>query len=278
VAIRLVADTNILSATITEQFLSIGTDHHLMIPDFVWMELYKSNSVEGMRQSLAIIKDFPDQIFHLKGSKSILSLDPRPAAFGNRMIWRSAGKEFKRKLQILNNAHAIHIEQAPQFKAHYAAAIEHFALMDEISAEMPQFFFDIASALTVNELKNIRRDEPYSIDVIERVLNITDILSSGFAKSKRLSVHPSTPKSYFDAYATRSALAQALFFINWVRKGNPLNLNRKKLKNDLVDRIIGTYATYFNGVLTHDEGLREAHLEQRVVLEKLGARVPRQFV
>jgi hypothetical protein len=278
VAIRLVADTNIFSSDITAQFLSLGSDHHLMIPDFVWMELYQSNSVIGMRQSFAIIKNFSDQIFHLKGSKEILSLDPRPAAFGNRMIWQSAGKEFKKTLQVLEHSRVSHIKNSPQFRAHYAAAIQHFALMDEISAEIPDLLSGIASSLSENELKNIRRSEPYSVEVINRVLDITNVISSGIARSKMLPIKLLDNKSYFDSYATRSALSQALFFISWVRKGSPAIMNPKKLRNEFVDRIIATYSTYFNGVLTNDEGLKQAHLELRIVLEKLGARVPKQFL
>lgn len=275
---RLIADTNCLSEEITKQFLQLGSDYHVMLPDFVWMEVYKSNSIDGLRQSFQILKEFPKQVFHLKGTRAVVSTDPRPPAFGDRIIWPGATQEFERTLELIEKTPAVLLEHSRSFRRHHSAAMEHFEKMIAISAEFPEMFAGIESGLNHSEIKNIRRDEPYSMETIHRLMNITEILAEGARKSKLFSAPKVTRNSYFDDFTTRISLSFGLAFIKWVRMGSPVQQKPERLRNDFVDRIIATYATYFNGVLTKDKGLENTHLELRIVLEKLGARVPSQFL
>jgi hypothetical protein len=53
-----------------------------------------------------------------------------------------------------------------------------------------------------------------------------------------------------------------------------MNRSPEKVRNDFIDLNFATVGTYFNGLMSVDKRALDIHLELRVVLERLGARMP----
>ncbi|MCR2835248.1 hypothetical protein [Parerythrobacter lacustris] len=248
------------------------------MPDFVWMEIYKPQSIDGLRASLSVAADFPSQVLHLRGAREIAGIDPRPAGFGNRMIWPGAQRDLNGTIRVLETFDDSSIARFRSFQSHTEAANQHLGSMIAAAGDLPELFTSISRNLTQHELKIIRKRGRLPLTVIEKIMEMTRVLSEGFAKSPHIKIKRPSPKSYFDSYIVRVSLSLSLYFLDWVRRGSPKNQSPKRIRNDVIDRVIATYGTYFNGVLTKDRKAYDAHIELRIVLENLNARVPQQYV
>ena len=64
----------------------------------------------------------------------------------------------------------------------------------------------------------------------------------------------------------RVAVCQAALLLHWARKSGLDSRPPEKLRNDMMDCAVSAYATFFDGLLTHDSTLREVHNFARALL------------
>jgi hypothetical protein len=87
--------------------------------------------------------------------------------------------------------------------------------------------------------------------------------------------HPSgirlpSPQDLPNTFLFRHALCAYLLHVRWIKNGGQKNVKPEKIRNDLVDVIFCSYATFFDGMLTHDKKLASLHDESRAVLGLIG--------
>lgn len=74
---RLVVDSGMLQSEDLRQFLDASASNFAVLPDFVWFELYKQESIGAIVAGMSVIGEFPEQVIVLKPGKEIAQIDPR---------------------------------------------------------------------------------------------------------------------------------------------------------------------------------------------------------
>jgi hypothetical protein len=272
---RIVVDSNQLNAEALRRFLSASPNNIAVLTDYVWMELYKSNSIPILKQAFSVLRDFPNQTANLWGTKKIAGMDFRGAALGDMMIRSRAKNDFARTLSQIDRLDDAGPLELAEITPHVEAAREHLdgrmlADMTHVQESFPmmmRFFSE-------QQIRSIRRDEPLTAEMADTIgfiiRNTSGILASRHpSKPKKI-----TAKSYFDSFITRYSVAAVIYFLEWIRRGGQKNKAINKIRNDMVDLNFAIYGTYFNGVLSADRNLNRYYTELRVALWMLGARMP----
>lgn len=272
---RLVIDSNCLSSDELATFLSEGPHHFAVITDYAWMEAYKANSSAVLKKSMSVLKRYPQQVANLWGTQKITAMNFRGAALGDMMIRKDTRKAFA---EMLGNVERLPPNSAIPLRfltEHVDAARAHIEgrLLSDVQMtrgafpEMQKFF-------TPGEIQEMRAGSCHSQSVVEKVLWLASTTAAAVGKRHPLNPIGPTPKSQFNSFLFRYALGYAIYFLEWIKRGSPLNENSEKVRNDLIDLNFAIYGTYFNGVMSKDKKLAEFHAQMRAVLGLLRARMP----
>lgn len=276
--VRLIIDSNCLSSTRLREFLESSRSHKAILTDYAWMEAYKSNSIAVFKKSMSVISEYPDQTLHLWGTKRISALDYRGAGLGDMMIRRGVARDFNDLIDVTNALDESSDLPLARITSHVAASKDHIdgRLLEEMRATQ-QAFPLMEAAFTSEEKRRIRRREPHTAELINKIMFLVGKTSAGLAKR-----HPDCPrgpsgKSYYNTFLFRYSLANMLYLLEWIREGSDQGKNVSKVRNDMIDLNFATYGTYFNGVMTEDRNLQSYHAGLRVVLDLLRGRMPADF-
>ncbi len=276
--LRVVIDSNRLQSDELRAFLQVDAGNFAVLIDYAWMEAYKGNSVLSIQRSMSVLRDFPDQVIVLKGTKAVSALDPRAPGIAKRMYWSQGGREFHDTVAGLQRAEQGNRGALKQILDHGRAADQQ---MDKILAgmvDLPATLSDMVDTMfTGSEVAEVRAGKGYGADLISKFFDIADYLALRFYKAHPQRPRPPSRRSRYDAFLYRYAMAGLIYFLSWVKDGSQMKKAADKLRNDMVDISFATYGTYFNGVMTEDKRVRALQLELRVVLEQVGARLPEEY-
>jgi hypothetical protein len=276
--LRVVIDSNRLQSDELRAFLQVNRANFAVLIDYAWMEAYKGNSVVSVQKSMSVLRDFPDQVIVLKGTKAVSALDPRAPGIAKRMYWSQGGREFQDTVEGLQRAEQGHRGALKQILDHGRAADKQ---MDKIlagMADLPATFSDMCDEVfTQSEVTEVKVGKEYGATLVRKLFDIADYLALRFYKAHPLRPKAPSRRSRYDAFNYRYAMASLIYFLSWVKDGGQMEKAAAKLRNDMIDISFATYGTYFNGVMTEDKRVRALQLELRVVLEQVGARLPEEY-
>lgn len=278
-AVRVVIDTNRLRSDELAAFLASSSEHIAVITDYAWMEAYKENPLVTLPKSMGVLKDYPDQVILLKGTKEICALDPSAPGMALAMQYKNSASEFRRMLVGLEAAEAGNKAVIRQIEEHSVVAGRHMAKLLSDMSGMTAALADVAATIySQSEIGIIRSGRQYPLNLLEKFLTTSDYVAERFYLAHPLKPKRPKPRVRIDAFTYRYALATQLFLFSWIRGGNQMNKAQVKLRNDLVDINFATYATYFNGFMSGDRRVVEIHAELRAIVRLLGGRVPKEHV
>lgn len=277
--VRVVIDSNRLQSDESRAFLERCEENFAVLTDYAWMEAYKGNSILSIQKSMAVLKDFPDQVILLKGTKTVSALDPSAPGIAKRMQWPGKDGDFSNTVAGLKQAAAGNLGAIRQITEHGKAADRQMEKILADMIELPAALRDMMQTfLTKDEIAAIRARKPYSAALIGKLFELSDQMALRFYKA-----HPRKPRlpsrrARYDAFMYRFSLACFIYFLGWVREGGQINKAAEKFRNDSVDINFATYGTYFNGIMSDDKKVRELNIQLTIVLEKIGARVPKNYI
>lgn len=275
---RLVIDSNSLNSTELSSFLAESPRNIAVLTDYAWMEAYKANSSAVLRKSMSIVGEYPNQIANLWGTKKISAMNFRGAGLGDMMIRTNAKKDFAQLLKAVDGLPPDSAIPLKFLTDHVHAARDHIEGRLLADVEMTRGAFpDMQSLFSQGEISQIRRGEPHSRSVVEKVFWIASKTSASVGNRYPLNAIGPTPKSQFNTFLFRYALGYAIYFLEWIKRGSPANEKPEKVRNDLIDLNFAIYGTYFNGVMSKDKNLVEFHRQVRAVLGLLRARMPEDY-
>lgn len=272
---RLVIDSNSLSSEELASFLAETPTNVAVLTDYAWMEAYKANSSAILKKSMAVLRDYPDQVANLWGTKKIGAMNFRGAALGDMMIRTDVKKNF---VQMLRSVERLPDDSAIPLKfltSHVHAARDHIEgrLLADVETTRSAFP-DMQSLFSQPEIDQIRAGNPHSRSVVEKVFWLASKTSASVGRRHPLKAVGPTPKSQFNNFLFRYALGYAVYFLEWIKRGSPRNEKSEKVRNDLIDLNFAIYGTYFNGIMSKDKKLIEFHRQMRAILGLLRARMP----
>jgi hypothetical protein len=241
------------------------------------MEAYKNDPLRRITEQLSVLAMYPRQVIVLKGTKTLASLDARAPGLASRMIWPRASRDLEQTFFALEQARSGDRNVIAQILKHSRNAEEQIDRIIEGIPDILSAFPEMQESIfTQSEISRCRTGAGYTPVMVRKILRLTDQIFERLLRIHR--PRGATLRARKDMFLYRYALATTLYLLRWIRSGSPTKRSHSKVRNDFIDLNFATVATYFNGLMTDDQRARNVHLELRVVLEKLGARMPDHYV
>ncbi len=276
--LRVVIDSNRLQSDELKCFLEVEQTNRAVLTDYAWMEAYKHpDPVTSIRKSMSVLRQFPDQVIVLKGTKEVGALDARAPGIAARMVVRErqAFHETVRGLQSLE-AGDRSVELA--ILGHARAAVIQMEKVLRDMENLAEPMISMASVFNKQEMALMRRRLTATPEMIHKIMGLADELFWRLIRAHPQEPRRPTLKSKVNTFLYRYALATVLFLVDWIEGGSQTNRAAKKFRNDLVDLNFAVYGTYFNGLMTEDRRALRAYVFIARMLEELGARVPPYYL
>lgn len=267
---RKVVDSNAMQSEALRSFLSASTNNYAVLNDYAAMEAYKGDTLISIFRSMKIVCEFPRQIIVLKTTGRICSLAGRARGLQRRMIEERQTRDFPnfcRRLQAAEEGDAF--MQRQLLESGRAADKQ----MDRILASapiLPGAIKELRQTFRAEELRAIRLDQPFPDTLVEKAMKF--IIELTFMA---MSTHPSaSPRvgsvdELQNTFLFRHSVATFVWSLDWIARGGADNVRADRMRNDVVDVIFATYATFFDGLLSKDERAQRVYQATHSILSKL---------
>lgn len=275
---RKVVDSNAMQSDSLRSYLSASRGNYAVLNDYAAMEAYKGNTLASIFRSMEIACQFPRQIIVLKTTGRICSLIGRAQGLQRRMIEERQTREFPNFCRRLRAAQAGDTYIQRQILENGRAADSQ---MNRILADapiLPGAITELRKTFRPEELKAIRLDEPFPDTLIEKSMKfIVELTLSTMA------THPSPPsrirsmEELQNTFLFRHSVATFVWALDWIARGGADDVRADRMRNDVIDVIFVTYATFFDGLLSSDEKAQRVYRGTQFILSML-ARAPASTV
>jgi len=246
---RLVIDSNMMRSQYLRDFLSEADSHIAVLPDVIWIEAYKSRTLESIADTLSIVGEHSDQVILLKSSGEIAMLDP---AMGmSEATMRDGRHELSETVEALALARADETAVLKQFEVQWSRAANLIQGMLEGTEDILLSLPEMAETYSADEIRRFRTTNKFTEQMLEKIFGSADqICETLFASYGREPPADLLMRSH--TYLYRYSLAIMIYMIWWVRKGSQLPKRRDRANNDFIDLSFAVHATYFDGLMTDD--------------------------
>jgi len=270
---RKVVDSNYLRDPRLRSYLAASQENLAVLTDYAAMEAYKGNTLVSIQNSMAILAEFPTQVMVLKNTLAACGLSGRPAGLQRRLIDEKQTKGFPHYCRQLAAARAGNRPLQSKLLDMGRDATHHLEerMLTDVRA-MPTIIEQVAAIHTPNELLVLRKDEPYSDDIIKKlivnVLHLSLLMFKGHPRVQRLPDREDFPNTFI----FRAALCAYLLALDWISiagaKG-AAGASVKTMRNDMVDVNFAAFATYFDDLLSGDEKTHRIYDRARLFLSRV---------
>ena len=274
---RVIIDSNMMQNDGLREFLALSSANIAVLTDYTAMESFKTNNVCAIVSSWEVLRHFPNQIICLEGTKKVGTIDPRAPGIANRMISKTETKGIPEFIGLLDRAQAGDQSITKQLLKRSEWAQSHMNGMLAKSGDMGLSIGEFESRFTEAELARMRRQEAWRPDTGAKLYDVIDELAR-----YSFNLHPAKPpfpstKHKINHFIFRHAVAYAVYMLHLVEWG-ATNRKPENVRNDSIDIILGTYATYFNGLMTRDTLADRIYFRARLILQGGNARMPIEYV
>ncbi|RDJ01385.1 hypothetical protein B5K06_33625 [Rhizobium grahamii] len=113
-------------------------------------------------------------------------------------------------------------------------------------------------------------DQPFPDTLIEKAMKF--IVELTFMA---MSTHPNPPPrvrsvdELQNTFLFRHSVATFVWSLDWIARGGADNVRADRMRNDVVDVIFATYATFFDGLLSKDDRAQRVYQATHSILSKL---------
>lgn len=267
---RKVVDSNALQSEQLRLYLSESPNNYAVLNDYASMEAYKGNTLVSIFRSMCIVCQFPRQIIVLKTTGRICALTGRPKGLQRRMVDEAQTRDFPtfcRRLKTAQNGDAFLqqqlLERGRVADGQMDRVLADAPILSDAIKELRQFF-------RPEELRIIRLNESFSDALIEKSMRF--IIGLTALTMRR---HPSPPPRIRDpnelqnTFLFRHSVSTFVWALDWVAQGGADGVRADRMRNDIVDVIFATYATYFDGLLSNDEKAQRIYRSAKFILSAL---------
>lgn len=267
---RKVVDSNAMQIDLLRSYLSASMSNYAVLNDYASMEAYKGNTLTSIYRSMEIACEFPRQMIVLKPTGRICALLGRNQGLQRRMIDERQTREFPTFCKRLQAARGGNVHFQKQLLESGRVANDQ---MDRILASapiLPGAIKDLRKTFSPEELKAIRLDEPFPQTLIEKSMKF--IVDLTFYTIPR---HPSPParirsvEELQNTFLFRHSVATFVWSLDWIARGGADGVRADRMRNDVVDVIFATYATFFDGLISKDEKAQRIYRDAKFILTML---------
>jgi hypothetical protein len=267
-----VADKNYLERPELEAFLTADAGNRLVLSDWSAIEAHAGNPIKNAARSLRIASKYPQQILVLRNSRQILELGEILPPFRFDMVNWHLTRRFPIYCEHLLKAEAgskenisILMKQGEKASQHLASLIPNMPLMVDLIARLSE----ATSLATIRARRSQNGAIPHD-DALELLRSIYDIGTRVASQLKGVPPVSRNPAAASRHVAFRFAIALRLFALWWTEQGGGLKeVKPEKLRNDFVDLIYVTVATYWDGFLTAEKKMLGIYEETRYIANNI---------
>jgi hypothetical protein len=268
---RLVIDSNMLQSPVLRDFLLHSRTHVAVLPEFVWLETYKQQSLAGLTAGLSVIGDFPDQLIVLQPWHTIAMIESRCPELVDKMAVDgvAAGiRQMAGELAFLAGDEAGVSDELRERWASSARQAEQMILgAEDIAISLPE----MAEIFSAHEIRLCRTDSRYTMEMFEKIFGAANQLYEHFSEQHGVVTYPESSQDRYDSYLYRQGLAKVIYALWWIRSGSQPPKRLDRVRNDIIDLQIAVYGTYFSGLLTDDQKAGWMHHQLREGLKMIHA-------
>jgi len=280
---RMIVDSNAMQTDSLRSYLGASQSNFAVLNDYASMEAYKGNTLTSIYRSMEIASEFPRQMIVLKPTGRICALMGRSQGLQRRMIDERQTRDFPtfcKRLQAARDGDVYFQEQLLE------SGRVADGQMDRILADapiLPRAIKELRKTFTPEELKIIRLDEPFTQTLIEKSMKFIVELTLD-----TMSNHPSPPRRIRSAdelqntFLFRHSVATFVWSLDWIARGGADGVRPDRMRNDTVDVIFATYATFFDGLISNDEKAQRIYRGAKFIISMLtrakGTSLPKNAV
>jgi hypothetical protein len=277
-AITLLADSNALRDPGLRHFLERSRDHFIALSDMTLVEMRKRNALSTCRESLRIIGQFPGRVFVLRRTDLMLNERIANRADADRLFDFEASLELEGLCRDLTAIPVPLGLEARMQNEEAEAQLIMTRLTDEVSGMEPALI-EATKSFNAAELSQIRTGRDVSDKTRMKILNLLKETTGNFILNNQEPGRrvPMRLTEAMQLFAFRYSLCTLLYYMLWVKNGRSTKKLSRRV-NDVVDMQVAAMATFFNGVLSGDDGLQQISHGSRAVLRGFGAYVGDDWV
>lgn len=255
-----VIDSNMLQSDDLRRYLKQENGNLAILPDFVWYELYKQQSLEGLRLGLSVVGDYPEQVILLRSGGHISRLDPTVAEDLNRLVFDRSEGEIGELVRLVRSVEPMSDLAAAQLNSLWNWARTLQPSLIEGATDIAVSFPEMQEQMfNHKEIRIIRTAGKYTDEMVFTIfgaaLQIWEILADHY----EIEWEGLDEAVVCRAYLFRYALGIVINLLWWIRGGSQAVVRMDRMSNDLIDLSCAVYATYFDGFFTFDEKATWVH-------------------
>lgn len=275
--VRVVIDTNSLASDELKAFLSASKANRAVLPDYVAMERFKPDSLEALRDGFSVLKPFADQVVILKGTGEISGLNPDEHSFPEAMVDKDQTACFGEFCHLLDRALDGDADLLGQLRERAGWAQ---AQMSVVLAGASKFAVDLAefeAFFTPTDLTHIRQGKALTGAMHDKFdTAVGAVAHSVFQNAPGPLTYPSR-ENWPNHFILRNAFCNGVYMLSFIQRGIGAR-KPEKARNDVIDVLLATYGTYFNGVMSNDDLTNHVHHISRFLLETDGVRMAPDYL
>lgn len=268
---RVVVDSNALQSKELEAYLAASADNFAVLTDYVAMEAHKGDTLNQIFRSMSVVARYPRQVIVLKGTREISAMPPAVAASPRGLVDELQTQEFPLYCDHLRLAESGHQALRDQLLEHGRVASEHIDNMLGDADPLKEGFDLMARVYTADELRILRKGQPFTPAIGEKVMKYTMLLAASLFEKFPDPIDLPRGTEVRDSFIFRFAVCAHVLVFRWIEVGGAGRTKADRLRNDIVDVNFAAYGTYFDDLLTADTKAREIYLEARFMLENVFA-------
>ena len=273
--LRLVVDSCMLQSSVLRQYLGMSKENYAVLPDFIWLELYKQKSIDAVSMAVSVVGSFPEQVIVLKSGKEIASLDVHQEDLTSSMERPDVERDIREMTAILNGPDLGDPCTRAQLERLWCQATDERAGMLEGAADILASLPEMAEQMfTPQQVRIIRTDARYTAEMFSSVFGAADQIWEALSGSKAKFASNRTYVLRNRAYLYRYSLAIVVYLLWWIKNGSQPQARLDRTSNDFIDLSFGVYGTYYDGLMTSDKKAKWMHQNLCLALHAVGAEVP----
>ncbi|MGO4352590.1 hypothetical protein AB4Z25_11715 [Rhizobium sp. RAF36] len=255
-----VIDSNMLQSDELRRYLKQEKRNLAILPDFAWYELYKQQSLEGLRLGLSVVGDHPEQVILLRSGGHISRLDPAVAEDLNRLVFDGPEGEISELVRLVRSDEPVKDLAAAQLNWLWDWARNLQPSLIEGAADIAVSFPEMQEQMfNRQEVRIIRRAGKYTEKMVLTIFGAALQIWETLAGHYEIEWEGLDETVVCRAYLFRYALGIVINLLWWIRGGSQAVVRMDRMSNDLIDLGFAVYATYFDGLFTRDEKAAWVH-------------------
>lgn len=249
---KLVVDSNCLRDDCLHSFLKASTSNLAVLSDYAAMEALKGDALIGMYESMRILAQFPSQVQVLKTTNVVCGLSGISRGLQRRLVDVPQTNDFELFCWNLANARGGETSLVQQLHSLGIEARNHLTRIESDANAFAKASIEAARLFSREEIYAIISSRHTTPTLLHKLLlHVMQLSAFIFSQHPAVRRTPSYDE-LINTYIFRSSLCHVLLGFQYESNGGTSGKSPAKIRNDMVDSLFATYATFFDGLLSKD--------------------------